>query len=65
MENVNNTTRENYGQCFHSTIYISDNVDFVYRKAYKGDWGDWDEQPDNTTPDPKHYDQSVTPASIL
>jgi hypothetical protein len=62
MENVNNT-RENYGSCFHSTIYISNNVDFVYRKAYKGDWGDWDEQLDTNDSNP--FEQATITSSSI
>lgn len=58
MENVYNTS-ENYGKCLHSAIYSEGNTELVYRKAYKGDWGDWDEQPDSTTiTEPNRFDSS-------
>jgi hypothetical protein len=56
MENINNII-ENFGQCLHSAIYTAENSEFIYRKAYVGDWGDWDEQPDNdTVTEPNGYD---------
>lgn len=51
MKNVNDTS-ENYGKCLHSAIYTPDNDELIYRKAYVGDWGDWDEQPENEISDP-------------
>jgi len=29
----------------NTRLYTSGNNDLVYVKPYKGDWGDWDEQP--------------------
>lgn len=56
MENVN-TISANYGKCLHSAICTEETSGFIYRKAYVGDWGDWDEQPDNTSiTDPDCYD---------
>ncbi|TDO73201.1 hypothetical protein EV143_106143 [Flavobacterium chryseum] len=49
MENVNNIISPNYGKCLHSAISTEENSEFTYRKAYVGDWGDWDDQPDNNT----------------
>ena len=34
----------------HSQICLADNIDFIYRKSYKGDWGHWDDLPDTTAP---------------
>lgn len=55
MENVNNTN----GKCFHSSIHTSDNVEFIYTKAYKGDWGDWDDQPETIIADSAEYDEET------
>ena len=34
---------------FQSKVYGSDNSDLIYRKSYQGDWGDWDDEPLNST----------------
>lgn len=47
MENANNTFGENYGKCVHSSICSTDDTELTFRKSYKGDWGDWDEQPES------------------
>lgn len=50
MKNINDTS-ENYGKCLHSAIYTPNNDELIYRKAYVGDWGDWDEQPETEISD--------------
>lgn len=32
----------------HSEICVAYNNDFTYRKAYKGDWGHWDDLPETS-----------------
>nr|WP_198999917.1 hypothetical protein [Flavobacterium sp. ASV13] len=59
MENVNNPSSENYCKCFHSSIYTAGNSDFIYTKAYQGDWGDWDDQPEIVIIETNVYDLSV------
>lgn len=33
----------------HSEICVAYNNDFAYRKAYKGDWGHWDDLPETSS----------------
>jgi hypothetical protein len=33
----------------HSEICVAYNNDFTYRKAYKGDWGHWDDLPETSS----------------
>ncbi|WP_163397549.1 hypothetical protein [Flavobacterium fluviatile] len=50
MENSNTYNNAAYStDSLHSQICLADNIDFIYRKAYRGDWGHWDDLPDNTT----------------
>jgi hypothetical protein len=50
MENSNTYNSTAYStDSLHSQICLADNIDFIYRKAYRGDWGHWDDLPDNTT----------------
>ena len=46
MKNSNTFNSENFEKgCIHSQICSAGNDELVYRKSYKGDWGDWDETP--------------------
>jgi hypothetical protein len=47
MKNSSNHISENEKQCLHSQICSVNNDDLIYRKSYKGDWGDWDDLPEN------------------
>ncbi|MBZ4041052.1 MULTISPECIES: hypothetical protein [Flavobacterium] len=50
MENSNTYNSTAYStESLHSQICLADNIDFIYRKAYRGDWGHWDDLPDTTT----------------
>ncbi|GGF05928.1 hypothetical protein [Flavobacterium limi] len=50
MENSNTYNSTAYStDSLHSQICLADNIDFIYRKAYRGDWGHWDDLPDTTT----------------
>lgn len=42
-------------RCVHEEIYLPGNDDFIYRKAYKGDWGDWDEQPNSEASNEEYF----------
>ncbi|KUJ61247.1 hypothetical protein AR687_13735 [Flavobacteriaceae bacterium CRH] len=55
MENTNNNS-ENFGKCVHSSICVSGSSDIIYRKAYIGDWGDWDENPVNDSLNENDYE---------
>ncbi|WP_417941158.1 hypothetical protein [Flavobacterium sp. RS13.1] len=51
MENSNKFDTNTYStESLHSQICLADNIDFIYRKAYRGDWGHWDDLPDTTAP---------------
>lgn len=41
--------------CVHEEIYLASNDDFIYRKAYKGDWGDWDDQPNSAASNEDYF----------
>ncbi|MGO4771270.1 hypothetical protein ACEN2I_06375 [Flavobacterium sp. W22_SRS_FK3] len=48
MENLKkNKSDDLQSDSLHSQICLADNIDFIYRKSYKGDWGHWDDLPDN------------------
>jgi len=50
MKNSNTYNSDNFQkECFHSQICSIGNDDLAYRKAYKGDWGDWDDLPNSTS----------------
>lgn len=45
MKKSAHNTEDTQQRSVHADIYMASNSDFVYRKAYKGDWGDWDDLP--------------------
>jgi hypothetical protein len=48
MKNLISSEKEHVQKdSFHSQICSASNTDLIYRKAYKGDWGHWDDLPDN------------------
>lgn len=52
MDNANCSKNGNLYKCpYQSQVYGTDNSDLIYRKGYTGDWGHWDDQPDNNTED--------------
>ncbi|WP_456312361.1 hypothetical protein [Pseudomonas shirazensis] len=47
MENSNGYTKQELQKCpYQSQVYGTNNIDLNYRKAYKGDWGHWDDAPE-------------------
>ncbi len=46
----NNETRTN-----RTLVFNGDNNELIFRKTYVGDWGDWDEKPDNAFQDQQIY----------
>lgn len=47
MKNLNNSNIEDFQKgSIHSEICSVNDNDFIYRKSYKGDWGDWDDLPE-------------------
>jgi len=54
--NQNNETRTN-----RTLVFNGDNNELIFRKSYIGDWGDWDEKPDNIVKEqPLYLDQNTT-----
>ncbi|TDP03173.1 hypothetical protein [Flavobacterium sp. 245] len=51
MENLKIDTNKNYCNISKTKIYNGDNNELIYIKIYQGDWGDWDDEPSNTTTD--------------
>jgi len=52
MENSNGYTKQELQKCpYQSQVYGTNNIDLNYRKAYKGDWGHWDDLPENVNND--------------
>jgi hypothetical protein len=48
MENSNSYSAGKLQKCpYQILLYGEDNCDLAYRKAYKGDWGDWDDLPES------------------
>lgn len=68
MENSNDQKADKLQKCPYQTkVYGTDNIDLNYRKAYKGDWGHWDEQPENADQDKnceKKTEDDDTPTKI-
>jgi hypothetical protein len=65
MENSNkNNSVDFQADSLHSQICLVDNIDFIYRKAYKGDWGHWDDLPDTLPSNANCGESSVNENSI-
>ncbi|MBW1654639.1 hypothetical protein [Flavobacterium quisquiliarum] len=47
MENLKTNRDKKYCSISHTKIYSVDNDELVCLKIYQGDWGDWDETPEN------------------
>ncbi|SHG32428.1 hypothetical protein [Flavobacterium defluvii] len=47
MENSKKTDKSNHGIC-NTKIYPGDNNEMVCVKIYQGDWGHWDEKPEQS-----------------
>lgn len=59
MENSNQYNSGNFHKCpYQSQVYGTNKSELIYRKVYKGDWGDWDDMPQNI-PDENAPDQEV------
>ena len=47
MENIQINFSPNTKTCTDRTLVcIGDNNELIFRKTYVGDWGDWDEKPE-------------------
>ena len=48
MEKSNLNNSGNLNKCpYQSMVYGKDNCDLIYRKSYNGDWGHWDDLPED------------------
>ncbi|MDR7212505.1 hypothetical protein [Flavobacterium piscis] len=50
---------------FHSQICSANDNDLIYRKAYKGDWGDWDDQPEIADSNENHLEMNESEDSTV
>lgn len=65
MKNLNKCSNEDFQKgAIHSEICSVNDTDFIYRKAYKGDWGHWDDLPEPAAPNvncsEEESDNSIT-----
>ena len=52
MKTINTNSNEDFDRCpFHSNINAGNDVDINYRRTYNGDWGHWDDAPENELSD--------------
>ncbi|WP_426485254.1 hypothetical protein [Flavobacterium sp. 2] len=47
MKNLKIQQGKSYCEKSHAIIYTGYNNELIFRKVYQGDWGDWDEEPEN------------------
>ncbi|WP_289660251.1 hypothetical protein [Flavobacterium panacagri] len=47
METLGIKQSKSYCEISHTIIYSGENDELICRKVYRGDWGDWDEKPQN------------------
>ncbi|UPZ14324.1 hypothetical protein [Flavobacterium humidisoli] len=62
MKNTQINFSPNNKTCTDRTLVCDgDNNELIFRKTYVGDWGDWDEKPDNILKDQHLYlDQNTS-----
>lgn len=62
MKNLQVNKSENKVVCNNRlSVCAGDNNELIFRKTYVGDWGDWDEKPNNTFQDQNNYlDENTT-----
>lgn len=49
METLGIKQRKKYCEISHTIIYSGENDELICRKVYRGDWGDWDDKPQNSS----------------
>ena len=62
MKNLQINFSPNNESCTDRTLVCNgDNNELIFRKTYIGDWGDWDEKPDDALKDqPLYLDQNTS-----
>ena len=62
MKNLQINKSENKVVCNNRlSVCAGDNNELIFRKNYVGDWGDWDEKPNNTFQEQNNYlDENTT-----
>lgn len=56
--NINN---DDFDRCpFHSDINAGNDIDLVYKKTYCGDWGHWDDLPEDNAKEPASEKSEVS-----
>ncbi|WET03042.1 hypothetical protein [Flavobacterium sp. YJ01] len=62
MKNLQINKSENKVVCNNRlSVCAGDNNELIFRKTYVGDWGDWDEKPNNTFQEQNNYlDENTT-----
>lgn len=56
MKNLQiNFSQNNETRTDRTLVFNGDNNELIFRKTYVGDWGDWDEKPDNFVKDQHLY----------
>ncbi|WP_428232590.1 hypothetical protein [Flavobacterium sp.] len=61
MKNSNNFQSENLKKCpYQCKVYATDNIDLIYVKSYRGDWGHWDDKPDHSYQDQSCIEKTVS-----
>ncbi|KQB41374.1 hypothetical protein [Flavobacterium aquidurense] len=60
MKNSNSFNSESLKKCpYESQVYTTNNIDLIYVKSYKGDWGHWDDKVENAHLDNSCQDQTT------
>lgn len=48
MKNLNDNSLHKLKKCpYQVLVYGENSCELIYTTTYKGDWGDWDEDPDS------------------
>ncbi|WP_125723559.1 hypothetical protein [Flavobacterium ustbae] len=66
MENIQiNFSPKNKTCTDRTLVCIGDNNELIFRKTYVGDWGDWDEKPEDRSKDHLYLDQNTSFTSAV
>ncbi|KQO32147.1 hypothetical protein ASF10_21470 [Flavobacterium sp. Leaf82] len=59
MKNSNSFNSDSLKKCpYESQVYKANNIDLIYVKSYKGDWGHWDDKCESAHLDKSSYEQT-------
>lgn len=60
MNTLSKITNEDFDRCpFHSNINAGNDIDINYKRTYNGDWGHWDDLPENDLKDQNQYEEQT------